>query len=130
MQSQWISFGNAFVVLYDITKRTSFDRVKTFHSKILMVKDCDVKTQPPIIVVGNKTDLEDEREVSTEEGQQAALSLGATFFETSALKNTNISETFIEIIRQIRVYYDLNGSGEQANPVDAIKKKKSFCTML
>merc|ERR1712137_1087323 len=112
MQSQWISFGNAFVILYDVTKRASFDRTKNFHHKIPMVKDCDQKKQPPIILLGNKIDLEDQREVSTAEGEDLANQLGATFFETSALTNTNISEAFHELTRRIRVYY---GLGEQRN---------------
>uniref|UniRef100_A0A7S4II12 Uncharacterized protein n=1 Tax=Vannella robusta TaxID=1487602 RepID=A0A7S4II12_9EUKA len=131
MQSQWISFGNAFVLLYDITKRASFDRTKNFHHKINMVKDCDVRNQPPIVLLGNKVDLEDQREVSTEEGEELAKELKATFFETSALANTNISEAFIELTRQIRVYYRLNvlvpENGEKA---ETKKAKKGLCILL
>lgn len=108
MQSQWIAFGNAFVILYDVTKRESYNRAKNFHHKILMVNDCDTKTQPPITLLGNKIDLEDQREVNTEEGESLAKQLNATFFETSALTNTNISEAFIDITRRIRVFYGLN----------------------
>merc|ERR1712137_744216 len=132
MQSQWISFGNAFVLLYDITKRASFDRTKNFHHKICMVKDCDTKKQPPIVLLGNKVDLEEQREVATEEGEELAKELNATFFETSALSNTNISEAFIELTRQIRVYYGLNApaSGENKEGDDKKKAKKGLCILL
>ena len=132
MQSQWISFGNAFAILYDVTKRASFDRTKNFHHKILMVKDCDQKKQPPIVLIGNKIDLEDQREVSTAEGEELAAQLDAIFFETSARTNTNITEAFHELTRRIRVYY---GLGEQRNAegTDQPKvkpKKGGLCILL
>lgn len=133
MQSQWISFGNAFIIIYDVTKRASYDRARNFHHKILMVNDCDQKSQPPIILLGNKIDLVDQREIRTEEGEQLAAEIGATFFETSALTDTNITEAFVEITRQIRKHYGLNPEPSQnANADKEPKKPKKggFCTLL
>jgi len=126
MQSQWISFGNAFIILYDVTRRASFDRIGNFHSKILMVKDCDPKNQPPVVLLGNKVDLEQNRQISTHEGNEAAKKIGATFFETSALQDTNITEAFVEITRQIRVHYGLTENSTSGGK----SQKKSFCVLL
>lgn len=55
--------GEGFLLVYSITSRQSFEEIKTFQQQILRVKDKDYF---PMIVVGNKCDLDGEREVSTE----------------------------------------------------------------
>lgn len=63
MREQYMRTGEGFLLVYSITSRQSFDEIRTFQQQILRVKDKDYF---PIIVVGNKCDLEHEREVSTE----------------------------------------------------------------
>ncbi|MFX1355146.1 MAG: hypothetical protein ACFFGP_14420, partial [Promethearchaeota archaeon] len=48
----------------------------------------------PFILIGNKTDLEESREVSREEGLEMAQTLKTSFIETSALHNINVQDTF------------------------------------
>ena len=55
--------GEGFLLVYSITSRQSFEEMRVFQQQILRVKDKDYF---PIIVCGNKCDLEGEREVSTE----------------------------------------------------------------
>ena len=55
--------GEGFLLIYSITSRQSFEEIMTFQQQILRVKDKDYF---PIIVVGNKCDLEKERVVSSE----------------------------------------------------------------
>src|SRR6201999_2634492 len=63
MREQYMRTGEGFLLVYSITSRQSFEEIMTFQQQILRVKDKDYF---PIIVVGNKCDLESEREVSTE----------------------------------------------------------------
>jgi len=63
MREQYMRTGEGFLLVYSITSRQSFEEIRTFQQQILRVKDKDFF---PIIVVGNKCDLEGEREVSTE----------------------------------------------------------------
>lgn len=63
MREQYMRTGEGFLLVYSITSRQSFDEIMTFQQQILRVKDKDYF---PIIVVGNKCDLEQERQVSTE----------------------------------------------------------------
>jgi small GTP-binding protein len=63
MREQYMRTGEGFLLVYSITSRQSFDEILTFQQQILRVKDKDYF---PIIVVGNKCDLEHEREVSVE----------------------------------------------------------------
>lgn len=66
MREQYMRTGEGFLLVYSITSRQSFEEILTFEQQILRVKDKDYF---PMIVVGNKADLEGEREVSTE-GEQ------------------------------------------------------------
>ncbi|KAI0297250.1 P-loop containing nucleoside triphosphate hydrolase protein [Multifurca ochricompacta] len=66
---------------------------------IMRVKDME---SVPIILVGNKCDLEYERQVDTNEGQRVAHELGCRFVETSAKLGANVTETFLNLVRQIR----------------------------
>lgn len=55
----------------------------------------------PVILVGNKVDLESEREVSLSEGRALAEEWGCPFMETSAKSKTMVDELFAEIVRQM-----------------------------
>jgi hypothetical protein len=63
MREQYMRTGEGFLLVYSITSRQSFEEIVTFQQQILRVKDKDYF---PIIVVGNKCDLDGERQVSTE----------------------------------------------------------------
>lgn len=63
MREQYMRTGEGFLLIYSITSRQSFDEIMLFQQQILRVKDKDYF---PIIVVGNKCDLESERVVQKE----------------------------------------------------------------
>lgn len=56
----------------------------------------------PIVIVGNKCDLESERQVSKSEGEELANILKCPFFETSGKNGSNIHNTLFQIVRIIR----------------------------
>jgi Ras-related protein Rab-18 len=53
------------------------------------------------IIVGNKTDKENDRQVSRQEGEQLARKMGTLFIETSAKANTGVEEAYLELIRKV-----------------------------
>ncbi|GAM17541.1 hypothetical protein SAMD00019534_007160 [Acytostelium subglobosum LB1] len=99
MRDQYMRTGGGFLCVYSITSRSSFDEIAAFREQILRVKD---KDKVPMIVVGNKCDLEGERQVTTGEGQDLAKSFGCPFLETSAKIRVNVEESFYSLVREIR----------------------------
>ncbi|KIV87811.1 Ras-like protein [Exophiala sideris] len=101
MREQYMRTGEGFLLVYSITSRQSFEEIMTFQKQILRVKDKDYF---PIILVGNKCDLEGERAVTKEEGAQLAREFGCSFIETSAKSRINVENAFYELVREIRRY--------------------------
>lgn len=99
MQDQWMREGNGFLLVYSTTSRSSFDDIATFKDKILRAKDVD---NVPIVLVGNKCDLEGQRQVSASEGNGLAQKMGCKFMETSAKERINNEDCFYEVVRAIR----------------------------
>lgn len=73
--------GKGFLLVYSVTSRSSFDDIAAFKDKILRAKDVD---NVPIVLVGNKCDLEAQRQVAANEGKELARQWGCSFMETSA----------------------------------------------
>ncbi|KAK7203268.1 ras protein [Myxozyma melibiosi] len=101
MREQYMRAGQGFLLVYSITSRSSFEEITSFQQQILRVKDKDYF---PIIVVGNKCDLETERQVSQQEGKQLAKQFQCGFIETSAKQRINVDEAFYNLVREIRRY--------------------------
>jgi GTPase KRas protein len=99
MREHYMLDGEGFLLVYSITERDSFKMIESYHQQILRVKDTQAV---PIIVVGNKSDLECERRVDMVEGQFIAEKLGCRFVETSAKLGSNVTETFIDLVCEIR----------------------------
>lgn len=101
MREQYMRTGEGFLLVYSINNRQSFEEIKTFQQQILRVKDKDYF---PIIVVGNKCDLDTERKVSQQEGEELAAEFGCKFIETSARTRINVENAFYDLVREIRRY--------------------------
>ena len=84
-------------LVYDITSSQSFDNIEKWYEEIIKTVDKDLS----IILVGNKSDLENERQVTVQMGQDKAKNLNCPFFETSALANTYIENVFQTITEDI-----------------------------
>ena len=88
---------HGIILMYDITKKETFDTIRKWWKNILDHKDKDF----PVILVGNKCDLEDKRQVKKEEGENIAKELGIKFIETSNKNGINIKESARELIKMI-----------------------------
>lgn len=79
------------IIVYDITRRATFENVQEWFKDTKTMGD---NTYIVLMLIGNKCDLVNERQVSTEEGKKEAEMNGMAFMETSALDGTNITEAF------------------------------------
>lgn len=82
--------ANCAFVVYDMTRKDTFDEGVDFWFKDARGALGDI----PFVLIGNKVDLEDKRQVSTEEGLKKANELRSFFIEASALHNINVQDTF------------------------------------
>eukprot|EP01095_Lingulamoeba_sp_RSL-Kostka_P008833 TRINITY_DN2_c1_g1_i1.p1 TRINITY_DN2_c1_g1~~TRINITY_DN2_c1_g1_i1.p1 ORF type:complete len:184 (+),score=46.70 TRINITY_DN2_c1_g1_i1:89-640(+) len=106
--------GDGFLIVYSITSRNSFDEVMPIVEEILKTKDVD---KYPIVIVGNKCDIEEEREVTTAEGIELAETLGCLFYEISAKTRVNVEYPFYDLIKEIRI--------SQSKELNSDKKKET-----
>jgi GTPase KRas protein len=134
LRDQWIRDGEGFVLVYSISSRSSFSRIKRFHQQIYRVKESTGHSPSypgspvaptgrtvnvPIMLVGNKCDRVTEREVSTQEGSALARELGCEFVEASAKNRTNVEKAFYDVVKIIRrqnaAAFAPNGGARPAN---------------
>ena len=87
--------ADAILLIYDITQRNSFETIKEYYCP--KIKDL-CKVDIPIILLGNKADLEEKREVTIDEGAGLALEGNFKFKETSCVKNENVADAFEALI--------------------------------
>jgi len=95
----YIKQGQGFVLVYSIDKKESFEEIKKIKKRVDRMNDFK---QVSAILVGNKCDLINNIEVTTEEGQQLANELNAQFIEASAKSGLNCDEIFQNLVRDIR----------------------------
>ena len=94
------------LVVYDITKDVSFENVEKWLAELKENATADIT----MMLVGNKTDLAQQRAVSTEQGKAYATERGITFLEASALTSSNVEASFLQILSEI---YHKKASKEQ-----------------
>ena len=95
LSHQYYRNANGCLLVYDITSKKSFDEIKDYFCE--QIED-NCKEDIKIILLGNKTDLEENRKVSSEEGANFAIQKRYTFLETSCLKNKNVADSFETLI--------------------------------
>ena len=122
LTNQYINGLNGILLVYDITSRETFNKIDNWMERVKERLDIN---KVAIILIGNKCDCEDNREVSSEEGKNLANNLNVKFFETSAATGHNIKEAFMELLKKL---IELNGeSNLNKIKLKHEKKKKNFC---
>ena len=92
-----IKYSDGIVLMYDITNKKSFDSISQWIDSIKEIKEKIF----PLVLIGNKCDLEEKREVTEEEGKKIADKFGFPFFETSNKNGTNIEKACTDLIDKI-----------------------------
>ncbi|KAI9561822.1 hypothetical protein GHT06_012783 [Daphnia sinensis] len=105
--------SHAAILVYDITDQDSFVKVQNWVKELKRILGDKVI----LAIVGNKTDLDKERNVPADEASEYARSVGATHYQTSAKTNRGIEELFLDVTQQLlRVAESQNQLNSSANP--------------
>ncbi|KAJ1437955.1 Small GTPase superfamily [Sesbania bispinosa] len=113
----------AAIVVYDITSMDSFVRAKKW------VREVQRQANPNLtmFLVANKSDLEEQREVGNEEGEEYAKENGLSFFETSAKTAHNVNELFYEIAKRLAKDNPSRQTGIKLHTRPQETRRRLFC---
>ncbi|KOB68084.1 Ras oncogene [Operophtera brumata] len=124
MREQYMRSGEGFLLVFSVADHASFDELYKFHKQILRVKDRD---EFPMLIVGNKADLETQRVVSLEEAQALSRQLKVPYIECSAKARMNVDQAFHELVRLVRRFQEAERITTKSEYRGGKKRK---CTIL
>lgn len=116
MRDLYIRNGQGFVIVYSVTSKQSHQDVVVLREQIIRVKGTE---NVPMVLVGNKADLEPDRQVPTSEGMILANEWEVPFYETSAKRCINVNEVFADCVVEIMRLQDPHKH-----------KKRKCCTVI
>lgn len=122
IRSAYYRTANIAIITYDTTERKTFLNIKYWLDELLKYRENSM----PRFLVGTKSDLEENRMVTFEEGSNLAKEIGATYFELSAKKNINLDNLMEAIIAKfLKMLADpyFYVEGTQLNLTEPTKKK-------
>uniref|UniRef100_A0AAQ4PPU2 small monomeric GTPase n=1 Tax=Gasterosteus aculeatus aculeatus TaxID=481459 RepID=A0AAQ4PPU2_GASAC len=99
IRDNYFRSGEGFLCVFSITELESFAATVDFREQILRVKEDE---NVPFLLVGNKSDLDDRRQVSADEAKARAEQWGVCYVETSAKTRANVDKVFFDLMREIR----------------------------
>ncbi|KAI1073645.1 ras family-domain-containing protein [Whalleya microplaca] len=125
LQAHIIRTTECSLLVYSISSRQTFEGIRRYRQQIQTFQ----KSPMPYLLVGNKSDLTEDREVSVDEGTALARELGCEFVETSAKNGTNVENAFHAIVRtmtreQQALLETAEREAQQARPHSIPEKKK------
>mmetsp|Transcript_41338 Transcript_41338/g.43250 ORF Transcript_41338/g.43250 Transcript_41338/m.43250 type:complete len:181 (+) Transcript_41338:15-557(+) len=89
--------SHGIIILYDVTSKESFKSTSDFVEEVKKFGNEDAK----IMLVGHKSDLEEKREVSTQEGLEYSITFNAQFKEASSKAGDNVNEVFSSLAAEL-----------------------------
>lgn len=125
LRDSYMKKGQGFLLVFAVTTPISFTAAQNIHKEILRIKE----GQPdiPIVLVANKIDQENEREVKKSEAEGWAKQVGVGYIETSAKTNQNITEAFFLLVRMTNAWREKH----PATATPTTKKKPGFrCSLF
>ncbi|KAL2087908.1 hypothetical protein ACEWY4_016736 [Coilia grayii] len=128
IRDNYFRSGEGFLLVFSITELESFTATSEFREQILRVKSEEESI--PLLLVGNKSDLEDRRQVSAEEARGKAEQWGMQYVETSAKTRAYVDKVFFDLMREVRAKKmsenkEKNGKGGKSK-----KSLRDRCVLL
>ncbi|GAB0135062.1 hypothetical protein EsDP_00003414 [Epichloe bromicola] len=98
MRDLYMKTGQGFLLVFSITSPSSLNELAGLREEIIRIKDDE---NVPMVIVGNKADLEESRAVQRAKGFSISQRWGAPYYESSARTRTNVDEVFVDLCRQM-----------------------------
>ncbi|XP_056884627.1 ras-related protein R-Ras isoform X2 [Takifugu flavidus] len=127
MREQYMRSGEGFLMVFALNDRGSYHEVQKFHTQILRVKDRD---EFPMVLVGNKADLEMQRVISGDDAQAFARENRIHYMEASAKNRCNVDEAFLELVKIIRRFHETESPPPPSNYKGIQKSRGCPCSLL
>uniref|UniRef100_S4R8M5 small monomeric GTPase n=1 Tax=Petromyzon marinus TaxID=7757 RepID=S4R8M5_PETMA len=131
IRDNYFRSGEGFLCAFSICEHESFAGTTDLRrsEQILRVKEDD---SIPFLLVGNKSDLEERRQVSIEEARARADQWGVGYVETSAKTRANVDKVFFDLMREIRTrkMEDNKDNGKKKKKKSLAKRIQERCTLL
>ena len=128
IRENYYRYADCCLLVYDITSTDSFHRIKKYYVKKIKENCSNIKK---VVLLGNKTDLENRRQVSVEEGRDLALENGYIFMESSCKDNYNVSDAFTALVEMTnnenKKKKKINKNNNSFNLGEQTKTKNSCC---
>lgn len=124
IRDNYFRSGEGFLCVFSITETESFQATGDFREQILRVKGDE---NIPFLLVGNKSDLEDKRQVTQDVARSKAEEWKVPYVETSAKTKENVDKVFYDLMLEIRSRKIEDGSKTTSRPKG---KKKRKCLIL
>lgn len=128
VRDNYFRSGEGFLCVFSLVDRESFAGVSEIRDSVLRVK---VDERTPLILVGNKSDLQESREVSQVEAESTASSWGVPYVETSAKTKLNVDKIYYDLMTMIQQRKEnMVGQSPGQTSKKGGKKKGRKCTIL
>ncbi|XP_056599481.1 v-ral simian leukemia viral oncogene homolog Ab (ras related) [Triplophysa dalaica] len=128
IRDNYFRSGEGFLCVFSITESESFAATADLRDQIIRVKE---KENVPFLLVGNKSDLEDRRQVGVEEAKARADQWGVSYVETSAKTRANVDKVFFDLMREIRARKMEDGQKKDENKRKSLVKRiRERCCIL
>ena len=120
--SNYLKKAEGIILVYDITDRISFENIDNWVDDI----NKEGKNSKPIILIGNKSDKEDERAIKKDEGEKLAKNCcgGIKFYETSCQTGENVEKAINDLVNDVYNKYSGNISEDKDNNLIIEKDRK------
>ncbi|MHA1993832.1 MAG: Rab family GTPase [Candidatus Hodarchaeales archaeon] len=105
IRTQYFLHSHGGIMVYDLTRPETLNKLDKWHADFT-----EKAGGVPLMLFGNKVDLEEKRAVKSETAAQKAKQFNATYYETSALDGTNVQEAFTQLAQQIIAHIDARRS--------------------
>lgn len=98
LRELYMKTGQGFLLVFSITSQSSFYELAELREQIKRIKEDD---NVPMVLIGNKSDLEEDRAIPRPRAFAISREWNIPYFETSARRRANVDEAFVDLCRQI-----------------------------